>query len=98
MPLGWFRSYLATSPATERRATGPVTRVGSISQPPVILLHPGEDRWTAPELSERFLARLGGPTRAARLRGCGHFPVEEPGFQQLLDEVAAELSTIPGNS
>lgn len=87
MPLGWYRSFLASVPA--RRAE-------EIIQPPVILLHPGEDRWTAPELSEPFIARLAAPTRSVRLANCGHFPVEEPGFQQLLDEVAAELSTVLG--
>lgn len=85
LPLGWYRSFLAT---------GPAVAPDRITQPPVILLHPGEDRWTAPELSEDFLARLAGPARAVRLTGAGHFPVEEPGFQQLLDEVATEISTL----
>lgn len=85
MPLGWYRSFLATGPAVPAE---------TMTQPSVILLHPGADRWTAPELSEDFLARLDGPTRSVRLVGCGHFPVEEPGFQQLLDEVAAELSAL----
>lgn len=85
MPLGFYRSFLATGPAVP-----PETMTG----PPVILLHPDEDRWTAPELSEEFLARIAGPTRAMRLAGCGHFPVEVPGFQQLLDEVAAEVAAL----
>lgn len=83
MPLGWYASFLAT---------GPTRRPEEITQPPVILLHPDEDRWTAPELSESFLSRIAAPTRSVRLADCGHFPVEEAGFQQLLDEVAAELS------
>ncbi|WP_256839710.1 hypothetical protein [Ornithinimicrobium faecis] len=65
-----------------------------ISRPLGILLHPDEDGWTAPELSESFLSRLAAPTRSVRLAGCGHFPVEEPGFQQLLDEVAVELASL----
>lgn len=85
MPLGWFRSFLATGPAV-----APET----ISQPPVILLHPDEDRWTAPELSEAYLARIAGPTRSVQLEGCGHFPVEEPGFGQLLAEVSTELAAL----
>ena len=87
MPLGWYGSFLAS---------GPARRAEEITRPPVILLHPDEDRWTAPELSEAFLARLAAPTRSVRLANCGHFPVEEPGFQQLLDEVAAELSAVLG--
>lgn len=89
MPLGWYRTFLATGPAVPPE---------TISQPPVILLHPDEDRWTAPELSEAFLARLAAPTRSVRLEAGGHFPVEEPAFQQLLDEVTAELSAILGDS
>lgn len=87
MPLGWYRSFLAAGPAVPPE---------SISQPPVILLHPGSDRWTAPELSESSLTRIAAPTRSVRLPGSGHFPIEEPGFQTLLDEVAAELSEIRG--
>ncbi|MCK0111604.1 alpha/beta hydrolase [Ornithinimicrobium sp. F0845] len=100
MPLGWYRTFLDSRPALSPMATdhataiGRATGPGRVAQPPVILLHPGEDRWTAPEFSESFLARLAGPTRSVRLEGCGHFPVEEPGFQQLLDEVAAEVSSI----
>ncbi|WP_256841221.1 alpha/beta hydrolase [Ornithinimicrobium cryptoxanthini] len=89
MPLGWYRSFLATGPAVSPE---------TITQPPVILLHPDEDRWTAPELSETLLARIAAPTRSVRLTHCGHFPVEEPGFQQLLDEVAAELSALRGTT
>lgn len=85
MPLGWFRSFLATGPAVPPE---------EITGPPVTLLHPDQDRWTAPELSEAYLARIAGPTRAARLEGCGHFPVEEPGFGQLLAEVSAEVASL----
>lgn len=88
MPLGWYASFLATGPAVPPE---------QISRPLGILLHPDDDRWTAPELSEDFLARITGPTRAVRLTGCGHFPVEEPGFQQLLDEVATELASLRGD-
>lgn len=83
MPLGWFRSVVSA---------GPAVPPGEYAGPPVLLVHPEEDRWTPPELSEAFLARLAGPTRAVWLRGCGHFPVEEPGFQELLDQAAAEIA------
>ena len=85
MPLGWFRSFLATGSAVAPE---------EVTGPRVILLHPGQDRWTAPELSEAYLARIAGPTRSVRLEGCGHFPVEEPGFGQLLTEVSAELAAL----
>lgn len=40
MPLGWYRSFLSAGPAVPPE---------SISQPPVILLHPGDE--VAAELS-----------------------------------------------
>ncbi|MFD6388694.1 alpha/beta hydrolase [Nocardia sp. NPDC060259] len=61
---------------------------------PVTLVHPAEDRWTPPQLSMRFLARISAPTSAVLLAGCGHFPVEEPGVTQLADalrEILAEV-------
>ncbi|HEY9313647.1 alpha/beta hydrolase [Williamsia sp.] len=51
--------------------------------PALTLVHPGADRWTPPEVSERFSARIAGPTRVVRLENCGHYPVEEPGLAQL---------------
>lgn len=85
MPLGWYRSFLEA---------GPAVRPEKYAGPPVVLLHPGEDRWTDPRLSLGFLDRLAGPTRAVMLDGCGHFPLEEPGFQRFLDEVAAETKNV----
>ena len=41
-------------------------------------------RWTPVELSEGTLRTLHGPTTSRLLRGCGHFPLEEPGLQDLL--------------
>lgn len=85
MPLGWYRSFLQRGPAV------PAERYAG---PPVLLAHPAEDRWTPTELSAAYLRRLPVPTRLVELTGCGHFPVEEPGFQQLLDVVGAEIARL----
>ncbi|WP_182112367.1 MULTISPECIES: alpha/beta hydrolase [unclassified Actinotalea] len=82
MPLGWFRTFLES---------GPAVRPEEYDGPPVLLLHPGSDRWTPTHVSAAYLARLRGGTRLVELDGCGHFPVEEPGFQALLDAVDQEL-------
>ena len=50
---------------------------------PVLLAHPGADRWTPAELSDALFARLAGPKRFVMLEGCGHYPLEEPGLGQL---------------
>ena len=47
-----------------------------------------------PELSLDYLGRLRGKTRVVMLPGCGHFPLEEPGFQVLLDEVSDEMEQV----
>lgn len=66
----------------------------SYQGPEVTLVHPGADRWTPPELSERFLARITGPTSAVRLENCGHFPAEEPGLTQLEAAVRSVLASV----
>lgn len=38
-------------------------------------------------LSERTLASFPGPTNAAILRECGHFPLEGPGLDDLVAAV-----------
>lgn len=82
MPLGWMRSYLES---------GPAVRAEEYAGPPVILTHPADDRWTPLELSAAYLNRLPVRTRLVELENCGHFPVEEPGFQRLLDTAREEM-------
>lgn len=85
MPLGWFRSFLEAGPAVPPEAYG---------GPPVLLVHPGYDRWTPTRISAQYLSRLAGSHRLVELAGCGHFPIEEPGFQQFLDVVAMEIESV----
>lgn len=83
VPLGFLASWLRFPHTPPSRITTPVT-----------LLHPAEDAWTPVELSVRTVRRLAGPGRVVMLRGCGHFPVEEPGLGDLIDEatqVAVQL-------
>ena len=82
MPLGWFRTFLAA---------GPIVAPEEYDGPPVLLVHPDEDRWTPLSISERFFDRIRGEKRLVVLEGAGHFPVEEPGFSQLMDALAEAL-------
>lgn len=52
---------------------------------PVLLIHPGEDRWTPTWTSEVFFDRLGGEKEMKILENAGHFPIEQPGIGQLPD-------------
>jgi alpha-beta hydrolase superfamily lysophospholipase len=56
---------------------------------PLLVAHPGLDPWTEPELSRPFFERYAGRKTWIDLEGCGHFPVEEPGFTQLIEAVSA---------
>lgn len=95
MPLGWFRTLVTDGPAVAPE---------QYDGPPVTLIHPTDDRWTPAEVSLAFHARLPdqpgpatssavGPFPGTRhsvhmLEGCGHFPVEEPGFSRMLEVLA----------
>lgn len=72
--LGFLRTFLGSVPPVEPE---------QFDAAPVMLVHPAADRWTAPELSLRFLRRIRGETRHVPLDNAGHFPIEEPGISQL---------------
>lgn len=73
VPLGFLASWM------NYRHTAPE----SFDAAPVTLVAPAADTWTPPELSIRFLQRISGPTERVTLENCGHFPIEEPGLEQL---------------
>lgn len=73
VPLGFLSSWF------NHRHTPPEQYRGA----PVTLVAPAADTWTPPELSQRFLQRISGPTRSVLLENCGHYPIEEPGLSQL---------------
>lgn len=80
MPLGFLRSYLTY------RHTQPEDM-----QVPVTLAHPALDGWTPVEISVRWLSRISAPAGVVMLRRCGHFPVEDPGLEDLIDTLTAVI-------
>lgn len=79
VPLGFLRSWLGHDPGYE-----PAT----FRACPVVLAHPGDDRWTPIEVSRSFLEEMSVPTELVILEGCGHFPVEPgvvSGFRTALE-------------
>lgn len=76
VPLGFLASYLSYSHTPPETITTPV-----------LLVHPSRDEWTPVDLSARVVDRLGGPSEVQLLRGCGHFPLEEPGIQDLMTAI-----------
>ncbi len=49
----------------------------------LLLVHPGDDKWTDIALSRLFYDRLGCEKKLCVLEGAGHFPIEERGLMQL---------------
>ena len=85
MPVGFLRSWM-TSP--------PVAPPDSFDQCPVLMVHPEDDRWTDIALSDGFFDRLPVRKRRVILRGAGHFPVEQPGVNQMDQAIAGFVSAI----
>ncbi|EXJ77052.1 hypothetical protein A1O3_10210 [Capronia epimyces CBS 606.96] len=55
---------------------------------PVLLTQPAEDRWTPLHLSELFLRNITKvPVKTVILENAGHYPLEEPGLQQMSDAI-----------
>jgi len=61
---------------------------------PVLLAHPGADRWTTVEASRLFFDRIKAPKRLVLLDHCGHFPIEEPGISRLREAVVSFLAEL----
>lgn len=76
--IGFLRSWIAYEPAVapERWEHGPV-----------LLAHPGDDRWTPTALSLPFFRRIAGPTSFVELERCGHLPMESPGLERFEREL-----------
>ncbi|MFC3965500.1 alpha/beta hydrolase [Nocardia jiangsuensis] len=85
VPLGFMASFLTFEHTAPTRYTGP----------PVTLVHPADDAWTPPALSLRVLERIAARTEVVLLEGCGHFPVEQPGLDQLAAVLLRLRDTVP---
>jgi pimeloyl-ACP methyl ester carboxylesterase len=53
------------------------------------MVHPGEDRWTPLEISQPFFDRIAAPKELVVLEGAGHFPIEQPGLDQMVGAVGS---------
>lgn len=61
---------------------------------PVLLLQPGDDRWTPFSVTEPFWSRLRAPRKVVTLEKAGHYPIEEPGLTQMRDAMAAFVESV----
>lgn len=83
-------SYLNYAPALEPE---------DFSVCPILLTQPGQDRWTPLALSKPFLSRiLHVPVKIVMLDNAGHYPLEQPGLQQLKNAIMTFLSSLPART
>ncbi|RMZ84852.1 hypothetical protein DV737_g1025, partial [Chaetothyriales sp. CBS 132003] len=55
---------------------------------PVLLTQPAKDPWTPLHLSELFLPKITKvPVKTVMLENAGHYPLEDPGLQQMADAI-----------
>lgn len=85
VPLGLLASLFDTPPAREPE---------QFTRCPVLMVHPARDAWTPVEISDRFFNRLAVPRERVLLAECGHFPIEQPGLDQLRDALLPFLQRI----
>jgi alpha-beta hydrolase superfamily lysophospholipase len=62
---------------------------------PVLLTQPAEDAWTPLHLSELFLPKIKKvPVKIVMLGNAGHYPLEDPGLQQMVDAIIQFLNEL----
>ncbi|WP_044519081.1 alpha/beta hydrolase [Mycolicibacterium septicum] len=80
VPIKFLDSYMNYAPAVEPE---------NFDACPVLLTQPAEDRWSPLELSQPVLSRITRvPVTTVMLQNAGHYPIEEPGLQQMQDAIA----------
>ncbi len=77
MPFRFLRTFLESKP---------LAAPADFDVCPVILVHPADDRWTHVEFSKLFFDELTVTKKCVMLDNAGHFPMEQPGVDQLADE------------
>ncbi len=65
---------------------------------PILLVHPELDPMTPFNLSESFYKRIKCMKRYVILEGAGHFPIEQPGLEQMKTAVISFINEIENNT
>ncbi|MFL6088588.1 MAG: alpha/beta hydrolase [Aeromicrobium sp.] len=66
---------------------------------PVLLTQPAADRWTPLSLSAPFLSQVTKvPVETVMLENAGHYPLEQPGLDQMVDAIADFCAARVANS
>jgi alpha-beta hydrolase superfamily lysophospholipase len=65
----------------------PLLEAEQYNKSPILLAHPGNDKWTPLHISELFFDKINSKKYKIILENAGHFPIEEPGISQLINGV-----------
>ena len=80
VPIKFLDRYMNYTPAVEPE---------DFEACPILLTQPEKDRWSPLELSRPVLSRVKKvPVKTVMLTNAGHYPIEEPGLQQMQDAIA----------
>ncbi|AHH19942.1 putative hydrolase, alpha/beta hydrolase family [Nocardia nova SH22a] len=80
VPVRFLASYMNYQPAVEP---------ADFDACPVLLTQPAQDRWSPLHLSQPVLTPITKvPVQTVLLENAGHYPIEEPGLQQMQDAIA----------
>ncbi|MDK8191908.1 alpha/beta hydrolase [Paenibacillus sp. UMB7766-LJ446] len=85
VPLELLRTFLNKKPEVDPE---------QFDQCPVLLVHPELDPMTPLRFSQSFFDRLKVEKECVVLEGAGHFPIEQPGLNQLEEAVLRFLHKI----
>lgn len=86
MSIAFLNSYMNYEPAIEPE---------DFDRCPVLLTQPDQDRWTPRHLSTPLLSKIHKvEVRETALENAGHYPLEDPGLQQMVDHVAAFVTEV----
>lgn len=81
MSVRFLDSYMNYAPAVEP---------ADFDACPILLTQPAEDRWTPRHLSTPVLSQIRRvPVDEVSLDNAGHYPLEDPGLQQMVDAIDA---------
>ncbi|RJL35323.1 alpha/beta hydrolase [Bailinhaonella thermotolerans] len=83
--LRFLRTFMTSRPEVEPE---------DFTACPVLMVHPGADRWTPIELSLPFYERLSVPKRLVRLENAGHMPIEQPGLTQMVTAIQEFVANV----
>lgn len=84
--LGTYMGYKPAVPPEEFRLC------------PILLTQPAEDKWTPLHLSKMFLDQVKVPVKIVELENAGHYPLEQPGLDQMSEAIIAFLHEVESSS